>query len=50
MGLVMPDGKDTVVADFLYDEICLRDEYPYFEAVKDGVSGLIDKDGNFLTK
>ena len=50
MGLVMPDGKDTVVADFLYDEICLRDEYPYFEAVKDGVSGLIEKDGNFLTK
>ena len=48
MGLVMPDGKDTIVADFLYDEICLRDEYPYFEAVSDGVNGLIDKFGNFV--
>ena len=48
MGLVMPDGNDTIVADFLYDEICLRDEYPYFEAVRDGISGLIDKDGNFI--
>ena len=48
MGLVYPDGNDTIVADFLYDEICLRDEYPYFEAVKDGMSGLIDKDGNFI--
>ena len=48
MGLVMPDGNDTIVADFLYDEICLRDEYPYFEAVRDGISGLIDKDGNFV--
>ena len=48
MGLVMPDGKDTVVADFVYDNISLRDEYPYFEASKDGISGLIDKDGNFI--
>ena len=48
MGLVLPDGKDTVVADFLYDDISLRDEYPYFEATKDGISGLIDKDGNFI--
>ena len=48
MGLVLPDGNDTVVADFLYDDISLRDEYPYFEATKDGISGLIDKDGNFI--
>ncbi len=48
MGLVLPDGKDTVVADFLYDDISLRDEYPCFEATKDGMSGLIDKDGNFI--
>jgi hypothetical protein len=48
MGLVLPDGKDTIVADFLYDEICLRDEYPYFEATKDMVSGVIDKFGNFI--
>ena len=32
MGLILPDGNDTVVADFVYDDICLRDEYPYFEA------------------
>lgn len=48
MGLVMPDGNDTVVADFLYDEICLRDEYPYFEASREGISGFIDKFGNFV--
>ena len=48
MGLVLPDGKDTIVADFLYDEILLRDEYPYFEATRDGKSGVIDKYGNFL--
>ena len=34
MGLVMPDGKDTIVADFIYDNISLRDEPPYFEAKK----------------
>ena len=32
MGLVLPDRHDTVVADFIYDDIHLRDEYPYFEA------------------
>lgn len=32
MGLILPDGKDTVVADFIYDDISLRDEPPYFEA------------------
>lgn len=36
MGLVLPDGNDTVVADFIYDDISLREEYPYFEATKDG--------------
>nr|MBP7473470.1 hypothetical protein [Prevotella sp.] len=33
MGLVLPDTKDTVVAPFIYDDISLRDEYPYFEAL-----------------
>lgn len=28
----MPDGKETVVLDFIYDDIELRDEPPYFEA------------------
>ena len=27
MGLILPDGKETVVADFVYDDISLRDEY-----------------------
>ncbi len=49
MGVVLPDGADTVVADFVYDEICLRDEYPYFEATREGVTGLIDKFGKFQT-
>ena len=31
LGLVLPDRKDTVVADFIYDDIQLRDEPPYFE-------------------
>ena len=47
MGLVMPDGNDTVVAPFEYDDISLRDEYPYFEAVKEGVEGVINSDGRF---
>lgn len=50
MGLVLPDGKNTIVADFVYQDISLRDEYPYFEAVKDGVEGYIDKEGKFLKK
>lgn len=48
MGLVIPDGKDTVAADFLYDEICLRDEYPYFEAVLNGETGYIYRNGEFV--
>lgn len=32
MGLILADGHDTVVAPFLYDDISLRDEEPYFEA------------------
>jgi hypothetical protein len=34
LGLVLPDRKDTVVADFIYDDIQLRDEPPYFECFK----------------
>ncbi len=49
MGLIMPDGKDTIVADFVYDDICLRDEYPYFEATLNGKEGFIDKDGKFIS-
>ncbi len=32
MGLILADGKDTVVAPFKYDDISLRDEEPYFVA------------------
>ena len=42
MGLILPDGHDTIVADFIYDDISLRDEYPYFEATKDGETILIE--------
>ena len=42
MGLILPDGKDTVEAPFIYDDISLRDEPPYFEANKDGKIVLLD--------
>ena len=35
MGLVIPDSNNTIVADFIYDNISLRDEPPFFEAQKD---------------
>lgn len=47
MGLILPDGKDTVVADFVFDDISLRDEPPYFEATRGAETGFIDNDGNF---
>ena len=47
MGLVMPDGHDTVVADFVYDDIALRDEPPYFEVRKGGEYGVLNADGTF---
>ena len=34
MGLVIPDSNNTIVADFIYDNISLRDEPPFFEAQK----------------
>lgn len=40
MGLVMPDGNDTVVLPFVYDDISLRDEAPWFELSKDGFTTL----------
>ena len=42
MGLILPDGKATIVAPFVYDDISLRDEPPYFEALKDGETILIE--------
>ncbi|WP_293524514.1 hypothetical protein [Prevotella sp.] len=42
MGLILPDGKETVVADFIYEDISLRDEPPYFEAWKGSEATLIE--------
>ena len=50
MGLILPDGKDTVVAPFEYDDISLRDEYPYFEAIRGNEEGYIDRYGKFVPK
>ena len=48
MGLILPDGKDTIVAPFEYDDISLREEYPYFEATRGGEQGYIHSDGQFV--
>ena len=40
--IALPDGKETVVADFIYDDISLRDEPPYFEAWKGDEATLIE--------
>lgn len=40
MGLVLPDGHDTVVAPFEYDDIALRDEEPWFECTKGDTTQL----------
>ena len=45
MGLIAPDGKDTIVAPFRYDDISLRDEPPYFEARLGPHTYLLDTDG-----
>ncbi|MCO6024938.1 hypothetical protein NG821_03600 [Prevotella cerevisiae] len=50
MGLILPDYHNTVVADFLYDDISLRDEYPYFEAKIGKRKGTLDAQGRFNEK
>lgn len=47
MGLVLPDGKNTIVADFVYDNISLRDDPPYFEATKGKEEGFLNEEGVF---
>lgn len=49
-GLVLPDGKNTIVADFVYDDISICDEYPYFEAVYQQEEGWLHPDGVFKKK
>ena len=48
MGLILPDRHDTVVADFIYDDISLRDEYPYFEAKKKKKKILLNDKGEIV--
>ncbi len=45
LGLILPDGVNTIVADFIYDDIYLRDEYPYFEAKKGRKKVLLNEKG-----
>lgn len=45
LGLILPDKENTVVADFIYDDISLRDEYPYFEARRGGKKVLLNEKG-----
>jgi len=45
LGLILPDGINTVVADFIYDNISLRDECPYFEAKKGRKKVLLNEKG-----
>jgi len=40
MGLVMPDGKETVILPFEYDDISLREEEPWFELTKNNKTTL----------
>lgn len=46
LGLVLPDGKNTVVAPFVYDDISLREEPPFFETLRDGKEGWLNADGS----
>ena len=49
LGLILPDGKGTIVAPFIYSSITLRDEPPYFEAKKGRKKILLDTDGKEYT-
>ncbi len=41
-GLILPDRKDTVVVPFVYDDIQLLDEPPFFEGIIGGNAKRID--------
>ena len=45
MGLLLPDGHETVLAPFEYDDISLRSEPPFFEAIKGDNHYLINRYG-----
>ncbi len=50
MGLILPDGKDTIVVPFIYDSISLREEPPYFDAKRKGRHIYLNVDGSKYTK
>lgn len=45
LGLIKPDGKNTIVAPFEYDDISLRSEPPFFEVAKGGKKMLMNYKG-----
>jgi len=45
MGLVLANGQNTIVAPFIYDDIALRSEPPFFEVEKDGKKQLMNYKG-----
>lgn len=49
LGLILPDGKNTVVAPFIYDDISLREEPPFFETRRGDVEGWLNADGTEAT-
>ena len=50
MGLILPDGKDTIIAPFIYDSITLREEPPYFDAKCKGKHIYLNVDGSKYVK
>lgn len=50
MGLIAPDGHDTVVVPFIYDDISLREEPPYFRARLGECTYFLDSNGNCVSK
>ena len=45
LGLVLPDGKNTVVAPFIYEDISLREEPPFLETLRNGEEGRLNAEG-----
>lgn len=50
MGLILPDGKNTIIAPFIYDSITLREEPPYFDAKCKGKHIYLNVDGSKYVK
>lgn len=51
LGLISADGKNTTVADFIYEDISMRDCPPFFEVTKEGKKYFMNYKGEiFPTK